>query len=82
MSVIKADSQTEVVTLGGGCFWRTEAVFNSIEGVIKVEPGYSGGRQEDANYSGMLRHLWRIVKSRLWYILGVDLERIFKYYYS
>ena len=40
----------EVATLGGGCFWCTEAVFKSIRGVIKVEPGYSGGRPEDATY--------------------------------
>jgi glycosyltransferase involved in cell wall biosynthesis len=32
--------------------------------------------------NGMFRHLWRIVQSRLWYALGVDLERIFRYYYS
>ena len=37
--------------MGGGCFWCTEAVFNSIRGVLKVEPGYSGGRAEDANYN-------------------------------
>lgn len=39
-----------MATLGGGCFWCTEAVFNSIEGVLKVVSGYSGGRSEDANY--------------------------------
>jgi len=50
MDTEQADLGTEVVTLGGGCFWCTEAVFNSIEGVLKVEPGYSGGRTEDANY--------------------------------
>ena len=44
------DKRVEVATLGGGCFWCTEAVFLSIEGVLKVEPGYSGGRPEDANY--------------------------------
>jgi peptide-methionine (S)-S-oxide reductase len=43
-------NSTELLTLGGGCFWCTEAVFNSIEGVLKVEPGYSGGKPEDANY--------------------------------
>jgi peptide-methionine (S)-S-oxide reductase len=46
----QSDREVEVMTLGGGCFWCTEAVFNSIEGVLKVEPGYSGGRPEDANY--------------------------------
>jgi peptide-methionine (S)-S-oxide reductase len=44
------DKRIEVATLGGGCFWCTEAVFLSIEGVLKVEPGYSGGRPEDATY--------------------------------
>jgi len=42
--------RTEAATLGGGCFWYTEAVFNRIRGVLKVEPGYSGGRPEDATY--------------------------------
>ena len=44
------DNRVEVATLGGGCFWCTEAVFLSIEGVINVEPGYSGGKPEDASY--------------------------------
>ncbi|MCW4036622.1 MAG: peptide-methionine (S)-S-oxide reductase MsrA [Candidatus Bathyarchaeota archaeon] len=50
MNAEQADPRTEVVTLGGGCFWCTEAVFLSIMGVLKVEPGYLGGRPEDANY--------------------------------
>jgi len=33
----------EVATLAGGCFWCTEAVFSIVNGVEKVEPGYSGG---------------------------------------
>jgi len=32
--------------------------------------------------NGMLGHLWRIVKCRLLYVLGVDLEKIYQYYYS
>lgn len=36
---------------GGGCFWCTEAVFKSLNGVAKVLPGYSGGAKEDATYS-------------------------------
>lgn len=37
-------------TLGGGCFWCTEAVFNRIKGVMKVESGYSGGTVENPTY--------------------------------
>jgi len=40
----------EMATLGGGCFWCTEAVFSAMKGVIKVEPGYSGGRLPNPTY--------------------------------
>lgn len=33
----------ETITLGGGCFWCLETVFNRIKGVISVDSGYSGG---------------------------------------
>ncbi len=33
----------EIASLGGGCFWCTEAVFQQIRGVKSAEPGYSGG---------------------------------------
>ncbi len=40
----------EVATLGGGCFWCTEAVFTELKGVQKVESGYSGGRVANPSY--------------------------------
>ena len=40
----------EVATLGAGCFWCTEAVFSEINGVVKVEPGYSGGKIQNPTY--------------------------------
>jgi peptide-methionine (S)-S-oxide reductase len=33
----------QITTLGGGCFWCTEAVFQQIKGVEKVVSGYAGG---------------------------------------
>ncbi len=43
-------AKTEVATLGGGCFWCTEAVFSELQGVEKVEPGYSGGSVPNPTY--------------------------------
>lgn len=43
-------NSTELATLGGGCFWCVEAVYQNIEGVLKVESGYSGGTKETADY--------------------------------
>ncbi|MGY4398707.1 peptide-methionine (S)-S-oxide reductase [Sphingomonas sp. UYAg733] len=41
---------SEVATLAGGCFWCTEAVFNDVIGVEKVESGYIGGTVPDPTY--------------------------------
>lgn len=41
---------TQTVILGGGCFWCLEAVFNRVEGVIRVEPGYAGGHVDNPTY--------------------------------
>jgi peptide-methionine (S)-S-oxide reductase len=43
-------ADAELATFGSGCFWCTEAVFQQLEGVRKVESGYSGGRVKDPTY--------------------------------
>jgi peptide-methionine (S)-S-oxide reductase len=40
----------EIATLGGGCFWCLEAIFNELRGVKKVVSGYSGGRLPNPSY--------------------------------
>ena len=47
------NSSTEVATLGGGCFWCIEAVFDRLEGVQKVESGYTGGKIENPSYKAI-----------------------------
>lgn len=37
-------------TLGGGCFWCLEAVFDQVQGVVSVESGYSGGTVRNPTY--------------------------------
>jgi peptide-methionine (S)-S-oxide reductase len=40
----------EVITLGSGCFWCTEAVFDRVAGVLAVTSGYMGGHVENPTY--------------------------------
>lgn len=40
----------EKATLGGGCFWCTEAVYLELKGVADVKPGYSGGHVKNPSY--------------------------------
>ncbi len=42
--------ELEKVTLGGGCFWCTEAVYLQLNGVVDVKPGYSGGHVKNPSY--------------------------------
>jgi peptide-methionine (S)-S-oxide reductase len=41
---------SEVTTLGGGCFWCLEAVFEELEGVKRVASGYAGGTVKNPTY--------------------------------
>jgi len=40
----------ETITLGGGCFWCTEAVFELVDGVLAVESGYCNGQLARPSY--------------------------------
>ena len=44
------DKKIDVATLGGGCFWCLEAVFEQLRGVAKVESGYAGGKVVNPTY--------------------------------
>ena len=43
-------NEMEIATLGGGCFWCLEAVFDDLKGVQSVESGYMGGELKDPSY--------------------------------
>ena len=59
-AVTTPSGQTEIATLGGGCFWCVEAVYQDLQGVLKVESGYSGGHIDNPSYrevcSGLTGH--------------------------
>ena len=40
----------DVITLGGGCFWCIEAVFEQVDGVLSVQSGYCNGQTRDPSY--------------------------------
>ena len=44
------NTHLEVATFGGGCYWCIEAVFQRLEGVEKVESGFSGGQVKNPTY--------------------------------
>ena len=50
VSAKEAEMKYEVATLGGGCFWCLEAVFEETRGVIDVVSGYTGGTLDNPSY--------------------------------
>lgn len=53
MVALKSDDGLEVVTLGSGCFWCTEAVFRELKGVKSAVSGYSGGAVPNPTYKAV-----------------------------
>src|ERR1035438_6724673 len=43
----------EITTLGGGCFWCLEAVYDQMDGVLSVESGYMGGSIPNPSYQAV-----------------------------
>ena len=53
IATLQAESEpmkTETATLGGGCFWCVEAVYERLPGIISVVSGYAGGQTENPTY--------------------------------
>src|SRR5688500_3892566 len=48
--VTDTTSNREVATLGGGCFWCLEAVYDELKGIAHVESGYAGGSVQNPSY--------------------------------
>lgn len=47
---VSATLKTDTATFGTGCFWCTEAIFQELDGVLKVTSGYSGGHTRNPTY--------------------------------
>jgi len=46
-------TQTETATLGGGCFWCLEAVYQELDGVSRIVSGYAGGHVPNPTYEAV-----------------------------
>jgi peptide methionine sulfoxide reductase msrA/msrB len=53
LALRKSDAGEARATFGGGCFWCTEAVFEQLAGVSRVESGYAGGSTPDPSYQAV-----------------------------
>lgn len=50
ISLMTDAAKLETATLGAGCFWCVEAIFQDVKGIEKVESGYSGGTTKNPTY--------------------------------
>src|SRR5690349_8606273 len=49
-SLSSITDKVDTATFGTGCFWCTEAIFEQLNGVLKVTSGYSGGQVKNPTY--------------------------------
>ena len=52
-TLMNTNQSVDTATFGNGCFWCTEAIFQSLKGVASVTSGYSGGQTEDPDYKSV-----------------------------
>jgi peptide-methionine (S)-S-oxide reductase len=52
-SPASSSAEQELATLGGGCFWCLEAVYDQVKGVESVESGYMGGERPNPTYEAV-----------------------------
>lgn len=50
---MRSDSNLETITLGGGCFWCVEAIYENLDGVTSVVSGFSGGNITKPDYENV-----------------------------
>lgn len=80
----KSTSNLETITLGGGCYWCVEAVYENLEGVKSVLSGFSGGKVANPTYeevcTGTTGHAEVV---QITYDKNVtDLNEIFKVFFT
>ncbi|OGO29529.1 MAG: peptide-methionine (S)-S-oxide reductase [Chloroflexi bacterium RBG_16_54_18] len=81
---IQSDTLLETITLGGGCFWCLEAVFDQLDGIEDVVSGYAGGSMPDPDYqmvcSGNTGHAEVVQLNYNPGVIGID--EIFEVFFS
>src|SRR4030065_1806298 len=81
---IQSDYLLETITLGGGCFWCLEAVFDQLDGIEDVVSGYAGGSMPDPDYqmvcTGKTGHAEVVQLNYNPGVIGID--EIFEVFFS
>lgn len=80
----KSNTKQETITLGGGCYWCVEAVYENLKGVTSVVSGYAGGKNPNPTYeevcSGRTGHAEVV---QITYDKNVtNLDEIFKVFFT